>query len=182
MPNQFTVNPVPLVDRILPKINKNGPVPAHCPERGPCSLWTGSLNDKGYGTISIRNRTSRVSRLVWEMVNGPIPDGLNVLHHCDNPPCVGASTDASVSHLFLGTHQDNARDRAAKGRNAYALHPERVCRGSRNPNSKLTEEIVEEIKRRVRSGERTVDVARAFKLNPAKISNMMAGRIWPHVP
>ena len=48
--------------------------------------------------------------MAWMLVNGPIPDGLLILHHCDNPPC------CNPIHLFLGTQSDNMRDAASKGR------------------------------------------------------------------
>ncbi|MCH8043014.1 MAG: HNH endonuclease [Planctomycetes bacterium] len=62
----------------------------------------------------------RTHRLAWEFANGrPVPQGLQVLHDCDNPPC------CNPSHLFLGTNADNNADMMSKGRN-------RVSRGSRN--------------------------------------------------
>ena len=51
-----------------------------------------------------------VHRLAWEAEHGPIPEGMLVLHHCDNPPCY------NIQHLFLGTHADNLADAQAKGR------------------------------------------------------------------
>jgi len=51
---------------------------------------------------------------VWEEANGPIPDGMGVLHHCDNPPC------KNLDHLFLGTQKDNMRDMEEKGRGRKA--------------------------------------------------------------
>ena len=51
-------------------------------------------------------------RLAWIEAHGPIPDGLFVLHQCDNPSCF------EVEHLFLGTHAENMRDMATKRRAA----------------------------------------------------------------
>lgn len=76
----------------------------------PCKVWTGSQNGSGYGERRINWKKYYVHRLAWEEANGPIPDGMFVLHHCDNPACY------EPTHLFLGTHQDNMADMAAKGR------------------------------------------------------------------
>lgn len=75
-----------------------------------CIEWTGSRTGDGYGQIFANGRTVKTHRLAWELVNGPIPDGLIVCHTCDNPPC------CNVNHLFLGTHRDNAQDKERKRR------------------------------------------------------------------
>jgi hypothetical protein len=83
-----------------------------------CLEWVRSRVDAGYGQIGRDGKVLLTHRLAWELANGPIPPGLGVLHHCDNPPC--AQTEPTVGypdgHLFLGMPVDNAADRAAKGR------------------------------------------------------------------
>jgi len=73
----------------------------------PCDEWDGPRDRDGYGRLS---RGRRAHRVAWEEANGPIPDGMCVLHRCDNPPC------RRLDHLFLGTVADNNRDKALKGR------------------------------------------------------------------
>jgi hypothetical protein len=80
-----------------------------------CWPWTAAVNHErgGYGQFKIglpEKKTIRTNRMAWILARGDIPDGLHVLHQCDNPPC------CNPAHLFLGTIQDNNRDMAAKGR------------------------------------------------------------------
>ena len=77
-----------------------------------CIEFTGSLNRKGYGRMWFNGKIAQTHRIAWEITFGPIPDGLQVLHHCDNPPCCNPSC------LFLGTDADNTADMVAKGRGA----------------------------------------------------------------
>lgn len=89
-----------------------------------CWLWIGSRVPGGYGGLSsqLRGIPRRAHRISYELAHGPIPEGLDVLHRCDNPPCV------RPEHLFLGTARDNAVDMMAKRRSRVAkLTPERVA-------------------------------------------------------
>ena len=76
-----------------------------------CLEWTGNTDRDGYGVISVKDKSTRAHRLAWELANGPIPAGLCVLHHCDNPPCCDVE-----KCLFLGTNAENVADRHSKGR------------------------------------------------------------------
>lgn len=75
-----------------------------------CWVWTGSKLRKGYGNLWVIDRIVRAHRYSYTLFCGSIPDGMKVLHSCDNPPC------CRPDHLFLGNDLDNARDRDSKGR------------------------------------------------------------------
>ena len=79
---------------------------------GNCIEWTGYLSPKGYGFMNINTIPTPVHRIAWELENGVIPEGLFVLHKCDNSKCV------NVKHLFLGTQSDNMIDCYGKKRNS----------------------------------------------------------------
>jgi len=84
-----------------------------------CLEWQRATNASGYGAIGVSGKTVGTHRVAWVLANGPIPPGMDVLHHCDNPPC--CETDPSEAypdgHLFLGTQADNNADMSTKGRN-----------------------------------------------------------------
>ena len=75
-----------------------------------CWTWTASCNKWGYGQFRLNGRCVLAHRAAYVFEHGPIPDGLFVMHLCDNPPCV------NPAHLTLGTHTDNMADMKAKGR------------------------------------------------------------------
>src|SRR5213595_2463827 len=72
-------------------------------EEGCCWEWPGSRNKRGYGLTKLRGE-NYAHRAAWVETFGVIPKGLNLCHHCDNPPCI------RPAHLFLGTHRDNMQD------------------------------------------------------------------------
>jgi hypothetical protein len=134
-----------------------------------CWNWTASKANYGYGSIWDGERLQRAHRLSWSWVNGPIPEGMWVLHHCDNTACV------RPDHLYLGKPKDNTKDMFDRGR-AKPVH------GETHPLTSLTEQQVIEIRRRYRDGENPKDFADDFGMKWESIYRIARGDTWKHVP
>lgn len=130
-----------------------------------CWTWNGAVNANGYASFWNGKKTETASRVAYELFCGPIPDGLSVLHRCDNPLCV------KPSHLFVGTHLDNMRDRDLKGRAAKLA-------GELNPRAKLNAEQARAIKL---SSESSALLSQRFNVSETTIANIRKGVIWRHV-
>jgi hypothetical protein len=127
----------------------------------PCVEWDGYRNPAGYGQVRVDGVLWLAHRRVWFEVNGPIPEGLIVMHRCDNPACI------RPSHLLLGTHAQNVADKIAKGRGNE---------GSKHGNSKLSEEEVAEIRRLRKESKCTLEsIGRKFGVNKSCISRILNG-------
>jgi HNH endonuclease len=160
-------------ERFWAKVNKDGPVPAHCPDLGPCWVWTAATYVAGYGMFGLGGRTdgSQGAHVVsWIMANGPIRDRLRVLHRCDNRPCV------RPEHLFLGTQKDNIHDMLKKRRNVDV-----GAKGTANSNAKFTDQQIVSIRERFASGEKGQTLAAEFGVIPNTISRIVTGKAWAHV-
>lgn len=134
-----------------------------------CKEWEGSRNKKGWHG-QWRNAAGKIElthRAAWRLFVGEIPDGLCVLHKCDNPICV------NPNHLFLGTQADNSNDMWVKGRGKPGKSV-----GEKHGMSKLNEAIVREIRT---STERGVVLAKKFGVTPTTICDVKKRRIWDHV-
>lgn len=86
-----------------------------------CWIWMRSLYPCGYGIVSLNGKPRSAHRVSWEVHNGPIPDGLCVLHRCDVKQCI------NPTHLFLGTKKDNTADMHEKGRDSNQNKGRTVC-------------------------------------------------------
>lgn len=150
-----------------------------------CWWWTAAaLKPHGYGQFAFGGRSQMAHRVAWMLSYGPIPDGMQVCHHCDHPRCV------RPDHLFLGTNADNIADRMAKGRdssprgiwNRSVTDPTTRVFGERNGEARLTEAMIHEIRAAVAAGESQRGVARRLGLHRTTVWRMMNGRSWAHVP
>lgn len=132
-----------------------------------CWEWRGCKTDSGYAQIWINKRGYYVHRIAWLLTHGDIPEGVFVLHRCDNRICV------NLNHLFLGSHQDNMDDKVSKGRQH---HP----RGELHGAAKLTDETVLRI-RGMYPLYNQYQLSEMFGVSQAHISHIIRREVWRHV-
>lgn len=134
-----------------------------------CWIWTGTKHKLGYGQFCVGKKTWKTHRLSWLLNNGFLPETMDVLHTCDNPPCV------NPEHLWIGTHSENMRDMIGKGRRVYAV-------GSKAPRAKLTEEGVLSIRKLYKRSNFTfADLADLFKVSRSTIQHILHRKTWKHI-
>ena len=136
-----------------------------------CWLWIGSINKTagGYGVYNGHT----MHRFSYELHNGDIPKGLCVCHKCDVPSCV------NPNHLFLGTHKENMKDMQNKCRKWSGI----VMRKTDGlpASSKLTPNIVNEIKTLLSDGMSQDQIAKIYGVTPGTISFIKRGVTWKNV-
>lgn len=131
-----------------------------------CWEWEGNLFPTGYGVFSIRRKTIGAHRASWRLYNGDIPDDLQVLHKCDNRKCV------NPYHLYLGTIEDNMRDKVERGRS---------LKGEDVPTSVLTKKQVKEIRKLYRQGVVQTELAKRYGVHQGTISGIVLKKTWKHI-
>ena len=151
--------------RFWQKVRKSG--------NDECWEWTAARCRFGYGRFTVDGRDVAAHRYSWESYNGKIPDGLLVLHHCDNPGCV------NPNHLFLGTQQDNVDDMMAKGRGFFPGPKDKTNIGRHL--RKLSVEQVKQIKKLSAHGFSQSMLGRMFGVTSANISSIQRGITWKRV-
>lgn len=131
-----------------------------------CWEWQGTTSRMGYGSIWAEGKLQAAHRLAFRVFVGCFPEEMYVLHRCDNPPC------CNPDHLFLGTHTDNMRDMAKKGRSKDNA-------GEKNDSAKLTWPEVREIRRRRADGREPIrDLADEFGVSLGAIDHIIHNRTW----
>jgi hypothetical protein len=156
-------------ERFCSKVDTNGPV--HPILQTACWLWGGPRHGFGYGRIRYNKRDISAHRCSYILNNGPIPDDLWVLHHCDNPACV------NPDHLFLGTRQDNIDDMIAKNRHRQGHSPA----GESNPSAKLTEPEVLRIRELAAQRVPRQQLGDMYGVSLPLIEKIISRSVWSHI-
>jgi hypothetical protein len=131
-----------------------------------CWTWSGPTY-KGYGRVWVDGKNMRAHRASWLLANGDIPAGLLVLHKCDNASCV------NPAHLYVGTHQDNMRDKVERDRCA---HSDR--KGEKGGRTVLTADDVLRIRADSRMNK---DLATEYGVDSSTISDIKRRKSWTHI-
>lgn len=152
-----------LAERFWAQVDKHG--------ANGCWIWTGPTDTGGYAKIKVNRRNVKAHRTAYELHVGPIPEGLDLCHSCDNRLCV------NPAHLWPGTRRENILDAQAKGRLSGPSSPA----GEDCNASKLTTAQVVEIRRLAAAGMRPSEIARQFSTCPQNVRSIVMRRTWKNV-
>lgn len=136
-----------------------------------CWEWQSALTKDGYAhyhakRLNNKNVDVRSHRYLFILIFGELQKDTCVLHQCDNRKCV------NPNHLFSGTNKDNVDDRMKKGRHGFGR-----TFGKSHPMSKLTDEMMVEIRTRLSRGDVQRKIASDFSVSPALICLIKSGKI-----
>lgn len=130
-----------------------------------CWEWIGALS-KGYGSFRFTKTNDSAHRVAWMLYRGKIPNGVCVLHKCDNKRCV------NPNHLYLGDHKQNMRD-------AIERKQWKPFLGESHPSAKLTWNEVHEIRHDHRlTKEPACTIAKRYGVSGGCIDHILSGRHW----
>ena len=132
---------------------------------GDCWLWLGYKQPDGYGQVNVDGKTLNSHKHVYELFNGKVPSGMEILHSCDVRHCV------NPAHMSIGTHTDNMRDAMRKGRNT---------KGELTKRNKITETQAREILS-LKGNARAAELARKHGVKPGAITAIWRGDLWRHI-
>jgi hypothetical protein len=194
MAESYRITPILTPQEVERFLDKLAPIP----ETG-CFIYTGVANKDGYGIVTLTREGQkaqwRAHRIAYVMWKGEQPGDLLVCHKCDIRLC------CSPNHLFLGSHDDNQKDMAAKGRAAKGerhssrTHPERVPKGERhhaygsNPRvqgerhgkAKLTANIVRQLRKVFPLIRNYAELGRKFGISERQARRIIRRERWKHI-
>lgn len=148
--------------RFFSKVSKGEP--------GGCWHWNAARMQSGYGNFGIDNYVHKAHRVSYALHNGSIPEGLMVLHKCDNPRCV------NPEHLYAGTAKQNSQDAVRRGRHS----PGKVV-GEASHLAKTTDVMVRNMAALHCAGFSEMDLVAMFGFSRSIVSSVIHGRAWKHV-
>lgn len=137
-----------------------------------CWEWQGKINESGYGVLNIRENGKKIDVLVhresYKLLKENIPNGMCVLHKCDNPSC------CNPEHLWIGTNKENTQDCVKKGR---------FCNGHlrSKASGKLTEDQVIEIREMHKNGINKKEITEKFGISIHHLNGILAYRFWKYI-
>jgi len=134
-----------------------------------CWPWQAGRDKDGYGAFYLGTNNVRAHSASWRLYRGDIPDGMWVLHKCDNPPCV------NPDHLFIGTPLDNVTDMIIKGRR-------RVMIGDQRFNTKLSASDIPVIRQLLMKVNSISAIADEYGVTRGAIGSIKYGNSWNHIP
>ena len=130
-----------------------------------CWEWMAVKNRDGYGRIRVNGRMILAHRLTYTHFIGEIPEGMVIMHTCNNPGCV------NPGHLRIGTQAENI---------AYCIASGRRAKGERNGAVKLTTTDIVYI--RTSYGKLSQrELAETVGVDPSMVSRIIRGEKWAHV-
>lgn len=158
-----------------------------------CWVWIGSGRDR-YGSINFQGKTQPAHRVVWKILNGEIPAGMELLHSCDIGFCV------NPGHLRIGTHKENMADMVRRGRQRTIsgeshwtkLQIEKARKiarknirnahgaGEKNNNSKITMQMAEKIRAEYKSNpsQTMTQLGSKFGIGREQTRKVIRGYVW----
>lgn len=131
-----------------------------------CWELQGSILESGYGYMSFQGKSKLAHRASYEAFIGPIPEGLFVLHRCDNRKCI------NPKHLFLGTHEDNMDDMDSKGRRKS---------GEKHYMARLNDALVRKLRAEYKPGDSWMALEKKYGINRGVLRPAILGITWKHV-
>jgi len=134
---------------------------------GDCLLLGNPKSSRRYWSVAFNGRRLGAHRVMWLLLHGQIPEGLEVCHRCDNTRCI------NPDHLFLGTHLENMRDRDQKGRCGTL--------GEKSPLAKLNSAKVIDIYNRATTGIKPREIAAQFGVSEMTVVRIFKKQTWKHL-